>query len=210
MNWFQKLKGNVYGWLAANIFQTNLYLWWSQVQRLREKEFKDIDVPLVADQNELVREHTSNFVWEADGPRRLWDTVSYVGRIIKTKKDDCDGWAQFIALTVDKSIRKGVWTDKTQVGAGMLAVVYQKADGKLGGHMVALHHHETETERHIFSWQDYGFPNDTNPYVPDGVFRKIEHVARNVARDYAGSDGRLLAFGVYDSSLRPIAGVRVK
>lgn len=165
MNHFRKMIGYLYSYIAAGWFWLNGWKVLSKLQRLREKKYRDIQPPLVRDFME-VTDRISEFRWESDFKRWI-DSISYVGRIIETKKGDCDDFALFSALAVRRSIEEGYWAPpfREEFARGIydtkiLAFAYQDDhSGSLGGHAVALYKYRDYDGNEGLAWSDYNYPS---------------------------------------------------
>lgn len=204
MNWFQKMKGTLYGYLSVLSFRLQLYRAWSTLYRLvRERKYKDIAPPLVRDMDEVV-DFLSECRWDEDGASRWFDSVSYVGRMVREKKGDCDDFAQFSALAIDRSQRYGYWRDDTYE-TSMLAVIFQDEEGKLGGHVVTLLKTDGRGGAPMYGWMDYDLPvfGDYEGRFFE-IHKNIEDVGAHVTRWFNGPEGRLLAIGHFNHDLKCI------
>jgi hypothetical protein len=97
-------------------------------------------------------------IWTADGPKQLWDAISFPGAV-QARIDsgdwhigDCDEFAIYICAVILKSHIPGVADPK------LLTVTWQEKDGTLGGHNVCLMRFPGAPAETAWGYMDYGMP----------------------------------------------------
>jgi len=90
--------------IIAGLWLSGPRYWWSRGYRvLFERKYKYVAMPQVknlADVAGILRQ----VIWTQDSWNKLFDSISYPGKVYETKKDDCDGFA-ILAIELLKQLQ---------------------------------------------------------------------------------------------------------
>jgi hypothetical protein len=139
------------------LMHSRYYKIWSKLYRfLFERKYKNYGVKYKQNINDLEKE-IMKIKWTADGPKQLWDTVSFpgkgqyfldeinAGQIQPKGSFDCDDFASYTYAAHDVSLFLS--------SKYLLSIGYKKSNGKISGHMVYVFRDLVTNEyMHLSNW----------------------------------------------------------
>jgi hypothetical protein len=181
-------------------FGLRLYYLWSKVYRfVWERQYQRTLEISVYDSYRALTRVTEKLTWTADGPKQLGDVISspeWVEYCIRTgtkNVGDCDEFAIYNVAALNRSLDTKAFTGDDQlVEAFLMSVMWVDADGKYGGHNVALLVRDFEYHD-MYSYIDYDNPGKDR--------MTVREVAQDIVDRYVPG-GTLMMLAVADQDLR--------